>query len=97
MAYVKIKNLEGTAEKKCNCGSWLQHWDAQTSLKMPEYCVANNCTNKVEVGAHVKQIGGSDDKHYIVPFCQSCNKSDKEFMVSSAYLVSANKTLTCKL
>jgi hypothetical protein len=96
MTYVKIKNLNGTADKQCNCGSWLEHWDAQTALKMPEYCVVIDCTNKVEVGAHVKQVGGNDNNHYIVPFCQSCNQSEKEFLVSSAWLVSGNKNVTCK-
>lgn len=97
MALIKIKNLNGTSEKKCNCGSWLDHWDAQTALKMPEYCVSGICSNKVEDGAHVKKIGVNDESHYIIPFCRSCNLSkDKEFTVSSSWLVSANKSNTCK-
>lgn len=96
MALVKIKNLTGTSDKKCNCGSWLDHWDAQTALPMPKYCVSSGCTKKVEVGAHVKKLDNTDDNHYIIPFCQSCNLSDKEFIVSDSYLVSGNQNKTCK-
>lgn len=83
---VKVKNLNGTAERACtSCGSWLKHWENLSGEKADK---CSGCRKKATVGGHVKKVNGS--LHYITPLCDSCNKREDEF---DAYekLVSACK------
>ena len=93
---MKIKNINGTSDNNCNCGSWIEHWK-KFSGQSTDYCQANNCTNKSPVGAHVQKGGGSTDQSwYIYPLCATHNKHSGELDVSDSYkLVSANVKETC--
>ena len=93
---MKIKNINGTSDTTCSCGSWLDHWK-KFSHQTTEYCQADGCLNKDLVGAHVQKGDGStDQKWYIYPLCKAHNKHTGELEVSSSYkLVSANKSETC--
>lgn len=86
---VKVKNIVGTSDKKCKCGDWLKHWENKSSKPLPPSCREITCSEKELVGAHVKKVNSTDNNHYIVPLCQSHNKSDKEFDIMDDYLVSA--------
>jgi hypothetical protein len=91
---MKIKNINGTAGKNCNCDSWLSHWEKFT--KQEAYtCSVPGCRNSDLVGAHV-QIEG-DQSWYICPLCPSHNnKKGGEFEMSQfVKLVSANVSETC--
>ena len=91
---VKIRNIDGTSDNKCKCENWLDHWEKHSKLTT-KYCAERACTNKDIVGAHVQKTT-SDMNWYIVPLCNSHNKSKGELEISDTYiLVSANVKETC--
>jgi len=93
---MKIKNINGTSQTTCSCGSWLKHRE-KFSGQTATYCPAGSCIHKDLVGAHVQKAGSSDSKWYIYPLCNEHNQSTGELEVSDAYkLVSANKKETCE-
>jgi hypothetical protein len=93
---MKIKNVTGTAGEKCNCYSWLAHWE-KFSGKKATFCGHHTCQEKTDlVGAHVKKVGEYDFEVYILPLCKEHNKSTLEIEVYSSYpLVPADKKRTC--
>lgn len=93
---MKIKNINGTSDTTCKCGSWLKHWE-KFSGQTTKCCQANSCAKTDVVGAHVQKATGSDNKWYIYPLCTEHNKHKGELEVSNSYkLVSANKKETCE-
>jgi hypothetical protein len=93
---MKIKNINGTSQTKCACGSWLKHWENFSSQKVT-FCPATECLNKDLVGAHVQKADSSDSKWYIYPLCSAHNQWTGILEVSDSYkLVSANKKETCE-
>jgi len=91
-----VKNLNGTTNNKCNCGSWINHWNnysGQTTKK----CVVKGCDNLPEVGGHVQKNSASDKSWYIIPICKSCNglKGQELDVIDKVKLVSANVSNTC--
>ena len=89
-----VKNVNGTSQNTCKCGSWLDHWK-KFSGKTAQYCSEKTCTNKPEVGAHV-QKNTSDSSWYIVPLCNEHNRKTSSLeLVDSVQLVSANVSNTC--
>ena len=95
---MKIRNINGTSDTTCKCGSWLKHWENFSGQTRPSYCPASGCLDKGLVGAHVQKGGGStDQKWYIYPLCAKHNKHTGELEVSDTYkLVPANKKETCE-
>jgi len=93
---MKVKNLNGTSNNICKCGSWLQHWN-NFSGQTANRCVVNHCTNDPEVGGHVQKDSLLDQNWYIIPICKSCNgKSGQDLYIDDAVnLVSANVSKTC--
>jgi len=92
----KIKNINGTSQNKCSCGSWLQHWKNYSNQSVT-YCSEKSCTDKKLLGAHVQKANSTDEKWYIVPLCAEHNKSVGVIeIVDSVKLVSANKKETCE-
>lgn len=93
---MKVKNINGTSQTKCMCGSWLAHWK-KFSGQNTEYCTEKSCTNKDLVGAHVQKANSTDTNWYIIPLCNAHNQATRELEVSDTYrLVSANKKETCE-
>jgi hypothetical protein len=97
---VKIKNANGTADRECECGSWLEHWEnfsGQTATK----CAVSGCDNIATDGAHVtRPIAKNDDyktHSYIVPMCKSHNgQHGAEFDTKeNTTFVWANVSKTC--
>ena len=93
---MKIRNINGTSQKKCNCGSWLKHWE-NFSKQTTSFCGEINCRGKDLSGAHVQKDDSKDNKWYIYPLCGKHNAARGQTLdVSSAYkLVSANVSETC--
>lgn len=90
-----VKNINGTSDNNCNCGSWLNHWQ-NFSGKPAIFCTVDNCQNTDVVGAHV-QLDSNDQSWYIVPLCKFHNASKMALSVSSdTTVVSANRALTCE-
>lgn len=93
---MKIKNINGTSQTKCVCGSWLDHWK-KFSGQAITYCPETKCTKKDLVGAHVQKANSSDEKWYICPLCSAHNQSTGVLDIpDSCKLVSANKQETCE-
>ncbi len=93
---MKIKNINGTSDTTCSCGSWLKHWE-KFSKQTVTYCPVSTCYNKDIVGAHVQKATGYDNKWYIYPLCNAHNQSTSELEVPDSYtLVPANKKETCE-
>jgi hypothetical protein len=93
---VNVKNIIGTSDNDCKCGSWLKHW-VKFSGKTASYCSAYGCMKKTDLlGAHVQKTT-IDMNWYIIPFCNDHNKIKGELQVSdSTVFVSANKSNTCE-
>ncbi|NOQ75738.1 MAG: hypothetical protein GQ574_27270 [Crocinitomix sp.] len=92
---MKVKNINGTSQNSCKCESWIKHW-RNYSGQSATVCRVSGCTNKDIVGAHVQKSANYDNKWYIVPFCNSHNKSKISVdLVSGTKLVSANVKNTC--
>ncbi len=91
----KVKNIIGTADNECKCGSWLDHWENFSGYSAV-MCSENSCFNSDLEGAHVQKISLFDDSWYIVPLCKKHNKSKEILNVGTTILVSANKNKTCE-
>ncbi len=93
---MKVKNINGTSDTNCSCGSWIKHWE-KFSGQHSDHCQSVSCSNRNPVGAHVQKATGPDNKWYIYPLCDKCNQLKGELEVSDTYrLVSANKQETCE-
>lgn len=90
----KIKNINGTTQNTCKCTSWLRHWEIFSKRKA-NYCSEKSCIEKKLVGAHVQKADSSDMRWYIVPLCQTHNKSEGTLDIGTTDLVSANVSETC--
>ena len=93
---MKVRNINGTSDNDCKCGSWISHWE-KFSEQSTDFCQADGCLNKNPIGAHVQKGGSSTDQSwYIYPLCDAHNKHVGELEVSDRYkLVSANVSNTC--
>lgn len=93
-----VKNVNGTAGRKCNCGSWIKHWRDYSGSKRSK-CSVLGCSNEAEVGAHVIHTDKrTSNKQWIVPLCRPCNHkyNDKNMPIDSRVdLISANVSITC--
>lgn len=94
---MRVKNINGTSQNVCKCGSWLDHWLNSSEQNLPSQCPTQGCLSKPEVGAHVQKDIAYDNSWYIVPFCKDCNgKTGQTLTISdSITLVSANVSKTC--
>lgn len=94
---MKVRNINGTSDNSCSCGSWLDHWKKFSGQSIPSYCPTDKCLNKPEVGAHVQVDSYYDSNWYIIPLCKTCNAQKNKDLIVSDYvkLVSANKSETC--
>lgn len=70
------------------------YWEEQTSETLPQTgYICRSCHDYVKRedidGAHVKLSHVTNSKTYIVPTCQTCNRSrqDKDFIVPASWLV----------
>jgi hypothetical protein len=92
----KVRNLNGTSDNSCRCGSWLKHWETYGGGK-GGFCAEKTCTKSADVGAHVQKADSTDKNWYIIPLCIGHNSStggELEIM-DSTVLVSANTSETC--
>lgn len=95
---MKVRNINGTTNNKCKCGSWLEHWKNFSNQKLPGFCPEINCIEKDLVGAHVQKESKTDNNWYIVPLCAKHNAKRGETIeiTDTVALVSANTQETCK-
>lgn len=95
---MRVHNINGTSQRDCGCGSWLNHWKNFSGQQLSKWCSETNCIHQPEVGAHVQKDSNEDKGWYIVPLCKDHNAKtgDSIEIVSSVRLVSANKKETCE-
>ena len=95
---MKVRNINGTSDTACKCGSWLQHWKNFSGVPLGQYRYEKSCTGKPELGAHVQKESTSDNSWHIIPLCTMHNNKRGETIElrDSAKLVSANKKETCE-
>ena len=85
---MRVKNINGTTGRRCNCGSWLQHW-RNNSGQTATQCRALGCSRTDLVGAQVQKNVIYDNKWYIVPLCKYHNQQGGSIeLVSNTNLVS---------
>jgi hypothetical protein len=94
---MRVKNINGTSQNVCKCGSWLDHWKNFSGQALPTYCPEKTCTGKPEVGAHVQKDNSTDNAWYIVPLCKTCNAKTGQplDLMDGTVLVPANVSDTC--
>ena len=94
---MRVKNINGTTQRTCKCGSWLVHWQNFSGQSLPAYCPETSCLKKPEVGAHVQKDDPNDKRWYIVPLCREHNAQTGASLTISDWvaLVSANVSETC--
>lgn len=52
----RVKNINGTSQNTCKCGSWLKHWE-KFSGQTANCCGVIGCQRTDVVGAHVQESG----------------------------------------
>lgn len=94
---MKVKNINGTSEQICKCGSWIEHWKRFSGRALPTLCPEVLCMERDMVGAHVQRDVPGDNSWYIVPLCAKHNAMKGEALTVSDHikLVSANVAATC--
>jgi hypothetical protein len=94
---MKVKNINGTSQSSCSCGSWLDHWEKFSGQALPTFCSEEKCMKKPVVGAHVQKDDSDDKGWYIVPLCKTHNGETGKSLIISDFIifVSANVSKTC--
>ena len=94
---MKVNNVNGTSERTCRCGSWLDHWKKFSNQSGFTYCAVDGCNKKSDVGAHVQKDSLYDKKWYIIPFCREHNGETGKSLtiIDTLVLVPANVSETC--
>ncbi len=84
------------SKRFCQCGSREEHWENFIGMAIDEQtCSVKGCTNSATAGGHIVNENYPDG--YIVPICDSCNKSDESFEVKpNTIFVSADLSVTCE-
>lgn len=92
---MKARNINGTSDNDCRCGSWLQHWKNYGGNSSSPICSEANCRSFAEVGAHVQKE--YDQKWWIIPLCKAHNNLYGRTIdvKPGTVFVSANKSETC--
>ena len=94
---MKVKNINGTSDNICKCGSWLNHWKNFSGQAIPTDCPEEKCIQRTEVGAHVQKDSFTDNSWYIIPLCKKHNgQTGQSITINySVKLVPANVSSTC--
>lgn len=91
---MKVFNVSGTSDRKCDCGSWKNHWINFSKKEWPALCSESTCLNEATVGAHVcLQRGG---KSFIIPLCYEHSAVTEAIEISDdTVMVPSNVSETC--
>jgi hypothetical protein len=94
---MQVTHVNGTSDKMCPCGSWLEHWKRFSRRTLPACCPEARCIQPPEVGALIQRTDVPDRTRYIVPLCTSHNAVRGETLILSDYvcLVCADVAITC--
>ena len=91
-----VRNVKGTGERTCSCGSWLMHWQRFAGVKAI-YCGVFECVNPAELGAHVVKDAEADGAECIVPMCKYHNALTEVLhpLARHVMMMTANVSKTC--
>ena len=68
-----VANVIGSSAQK---GNWKKYWVNYTGFEWPKKCRIHKCRNKAIVGGHIYVKNIKTNKiYFILPICQTCNKS----------------------
>jgi hypothetical protein len=91
-----VRNISGTSQDSCECGSWQEHWKKFSGEPWRTFCCVRGCMKKAEVGAHVQKDDPTDKAWYIILVCMGHNaKASQLDVANDTILVSANVAETC--
>ena len=90
----KIRNIKGTANNRCKCGSWINHWEKYSQTKST-ICAEIKCKNKIVLGAHIQKVNSESREWFIIPLCSAHNNSAETLCIKQTIFVPANITITC--
>lgn len=95
-----VKNLNGTSDNQCKCGSWIKHYAQFSDFDEMKIllCSVIDCKNPSLIGGHVQKVNDENNHWYIVPLCKTCNGNknhDFEIYQNDEGLASANVSETC--
>lgn len=91
---VLVRNMIGTGDLSCCCDGWLKHWEKYSGQEADECCVVD-CTNKAEVGGHVKKVLVGDDNPYIIPICPEHNAMEEDYWVEESTIFVTADPICC--
>ena len=94
-----VKNIRNTADLRCKCNHWLDHWMRYTNKRVIPTCSKFQCSQEAKVGGHVIKCTDTDKKWYIIPLCIKHNSIHNKgcFKINkNTKLVSANVSKTCR-
>ena len=64
-----IQPLPGNKSSRCQCPSWMAHWEKCKGMKAI-VCQEFHCKNQDVVAAHVIKPMFSTQKTYVIPLCR---------------------------
>ena len=91
---IRVRNIKGTSNNRCNCDSWISHWEKYARRK-PKFCSEINCMNRKLFGAHIQRVDSESNEWFIIPLCAAHNNSKEILRINKTNFVSANITFTC--
>ena len=86
----RVKNVPHTSNDPLPRGfsSWEDVWKYHSGKPWPYYCPVCGCSERAEVGAHVRLYGDYSSRVFIVPLCYKHNNDhDAVFSVDDSMLV----------
>lgn len=95
-----VRNIEGTSDNTCRCGSWMTHWErfaaGRSALSAAPQCSIQGCSSYELLGAHAQKNSSGDNGWYIVPLCASHNQRTSSLSIrDDVPLAPANVSQTC--
>jgi hypothetical protein len=92
------KNVSGSGDQKCKCGSWKQHWlNFSGATEWPSECSIKGCSEKPVDGGHLRC--SENNLEYIAPLCSkhnNPNNTEEMTLKGGVKLARANRSETCE-
>lgn|ERR1035438_3639052 len=89
-----VKNLNGSPQTVCGCGSWLNHWrrygKPSAAFAQRQRCAVVVCDHPIELGVPVQKevLDGvrvlgmrGDASWYVLPLCLACSQKPESALM----------------
>lgn len=96
-ATIFIRPLPGNKSSRCDCPSWMAHWEKCKGMKAI-VCQELNCKNEEIVAAHVIKPMFSNRKTFVIPLCREHRAHHHgEFQIKAqGFLINIEPEESCK-